>query len=135
MAKTVQERSAKAAQKRLSVAEKELRHKVRPGIEQAMERIRLRGQVPIISEVLQIAIMKMDLMANDELIEFLRYPRHEIVISENGARVFHNQNLVELTRDPGHEDTSPQLQLTSLLFGMIFFDGRPQFRVVFRNFI
>ena len=135
MAKSVQERSAKAAAKRLLVAEKELRHKVRPGIEQAMERIRLRGQVPIISEVLQIAIMKMDLMANDELIEFLRYPRHEIVISENGARVFHNQNLVELTRDPGHEDTSPQLQLTSLLFGMIFFDGRPQFRVVFRNFI
>lgn len=43
MAKTVQERSAKAAQKRLAVAEKELRHKVRPGIEQAMERIWLRG--------------------------------------------------------------------------------------------
>jgi hypothetical protein len=86
MAKTVQERSAKAAQKRLAVAEKELRHKVRPGIEQAMERIRLRGKVPIISEVLQIAIMKMDLMPDDELIAFLRYPRHEIVISENVAR-------------------------------------------------
>lgn len=83
MAKTVQERSAKAAQKRQAVAEKELRHKVRPGIEQAMERIRLRGQVPIISEVLQIAIMKMDLMSDGELIEFLRYPRHEIVIDEN----------------------------------------------------
>jgi len=36
MAKSVQERSAKAAQKRLAVAEKELRHKVRPGIEQAI---------------------------------------------------------------------------------------------------
>ncbi|MBC8787649.1 hypothetical protein [Pseudomonas fluorescens] len=86
MAKSVQERSAKAAQKRLAVAEKELRHKVRPGIEQAMERIRLRGQVPIISEVLQIAIMKMDLMADDELAAFLSYPRHEIVINENVAR-------------------------------------------------
>ncbi|MGY2173930.1 hypothetical protein [Pseudomonas azotoformans] len=109
MAKSVQERSAKAAQKRLAVAEKELRHKVRPGIEQAMERIRLRGQVPIISEVLQIAIMKMDLMANDELIEFLRYPRHEIVISENVAREFHNQSLAELRRDPGDEIFKPPL--------------------------
>jgi hypothetical protein len=109
MAKTVQERSAKAAQKRLAVAEKELRHKVRPGIEQAMERIRLRGQVPIISEVLQIAIMKMDLMADDELIDFLRYPRHEIVISENVARQFHNQSLAELRRDTGDEIFKPTL--------------------------
>ncbi|CAI2797056.1 hypothetical protein K7402_04875 [Pseudomonas fluorescens group sp.] len=107
MAKSVQERSAKAAQKRIAVAEKELRHKVRPGIEQAMERIRLRGQVPIISEVLQIAIMKMDLMANDELIEFLRYPRHEIVISENVAREFHNQSLSEIRKDPGDKILSP----------------------------
>lgn len=111
MAKTVQERSAKAAQKRLSVAEKELRHKVRPGIEQAMERIRMRGQVPIISEVLQIAIMKMDLMADAQLIEFLRYPRHEIVISENVARDFHNESLRELKRDPGDEIGSPSQPL------------------------
>lgn len=103
MAKTVQERSAKAAQKRLAVAEKELRHKVRPGIEQAMERIRLRGQVPIISEVLQIAIMKMDLMPDDELIAFLRYPRHEIVISENVARKFYSESMLELVREPGDE--------------------------------
>ena len=101
MAKTVQERSAKAAQKRLAVAEKELRHKVRPGIEQAMERIRLRGQVPIISEVLQIAIMKMDLMGDEELDAFLKYPRHEIIINENVARDFLVRSLVELKRDPG----------------------------------
>ena len=107
MAKTVQERSAKAAQKRLSVAEKELRHKVRPGIQQAIERICARGQTPIISEVLQIAIMKMDLMPDDELIEFLRYPHHGIVISENVAREFHNQSLAELKRDPGDEVFNP----------------------------
>lgn len=101
MAKSVQERSAKAAQKRLAVAEKELRHKVRPGIEQAMERICARGKTPIISEVLQIAIMKMDLMGDNELIDFLRYPRHEIVISENVVRAFRNKSLAELRRDPG----------------------------------
>ncbi|MGY3026250.1 hypothetical protein ACVWXR_004085 [Pseudomonas lurida] len=103
MAKTVQERSAKAAQKRLAVAEKELRHKVRPGIQQAMDRVRLRGKVPIISEVLQIAIMKMDLMGDDELSEFLSYPRHEIVISENVAQYFYKESLRELKRDPGDE--------------------------------
>lgn len=107
MAKTVQERSAKAAQKRLAVAEKELRHKVRPGIEQAMERIRLRGQVPVISEVMQIAIMKMDLMADDELTAFLSYPRHKIVISENVAREFQEKSLAELRRDPGDESIAP----------------------------
>ena len=107
MAKSVRERSAKAAQKRLAVAEKELRHKVRPGIQQAIERICARGQTPIISEVLQIAIMKMDLMPDDELISFLRYPRHAIVINENVALEFHNQSLAELRHDPGDEIVKP----------------------------
>lgn len=107
MAKSVRERSAKAAQKRLAVAEKELRHKVRPGIQQAIERICARGQTPIISEVLQIAIMKMDLMPDDELMSFLRYPRHEIVINENVALEFHNQSLAELRHDPGDEIVKP----------------------------
>ncbi|QQU69316.1 hypothetical protein I6I45_04805 [Pseudomonas fluorescens] len=107
MAKTVQERSAKAAQKRLAVAEKELRHKVRPGIEQAMERIRLRGKVRIISEVLQIAIMKMDLMSDDELSVFLSYPRHEIVISENVARDFQEKSMLMIQQSPGDEIISP----------------------------
>lgn len=107
MAKTVQERSAKAAQKRLAFAEKELRHKVRPGIERAMERIRLRGQVPIISEVLQIAIMKMDLMGDDELAAFLSYPRHEIVISEKVARRFERESYREIRSNSGDEIVVP----------------------------
>jgi len=98
MAKTVQERSAKAAQKRLAVAEKELRHKVRPGIEQAMERICARGKTPIISEVLQIAIMKMDLMADDELVAFLSYPRHEIVVGEKVARQLYSHGQRQASR-------------------------------------
>ena len=107
MAKTVQERSAKAAKKRQAVAEKELRHKVRPGIEQAMGRIRLRGHVPIISEVLQIAIMKMDLMGDDELAVFLSYPRHEIVINEKVARDFQEKSMLMIQQSPGDEIISP----------------------------
>lgn len=79
-------RSAKAAAKRAKNAEKELRHRVRPGIEQALNRVRQRGKTPIISEVIQIAIMKMDLMGDEELQAFLTYPSHEIMISENVAR-------------------------------------------------
>jgi len=51
--------------------------------------------------------MKMDLMDDEELIEFLRYPRHEIVISENVARMFRNGSLSELKRDPGDEIIEP----------------------------
>ena len=98
MAKSVQERSAKAAQKRLAVSEKELPHKVRPGIEQAIERICARGKTPIISEVLQIAIMKMDLMGDTELIEFLRYPRHEIVVDENVAHQLYSHGQRQALR-------------------------------------
>lgn len=108
MAKSVQERSAKAAAKRLLVAEKELRHKVRPGIEQAMGRIRARSKITTISEVLQIAVMKMDLMDDDELKAFLSYPRHEIVISENVAQKFHNESMREFMRDPGDEPIPAQ---------------------------
>ncbi|VVN50888.1 hypothetical protein PS685_00412 [Pseudomonas fluorescens] len=51
-----------------------------------MERIRLREDEQLISEVLQIAIIKMDLMSEDILIELLRCERHVIMISENVAR-------------------------------------------------
>lgn len=63
--------------------------------------------MPIISEVLQIAIMKMDLMGDNELIEFLRYPLHEIVISENVALEFYRQSLIEIRKDPDDEIEQP----------------------------
>lgn len=115
MAKSVQERSAKAAQKRLAVGEKELRHKVRPGIEQAMERICARGKTPIISEVLQIAVMKMDLIAGDDLVAFLSYPRHEILISENVAADFHTKSLLMIQQDPGDSIISPHSERHELI--------------------
>jgi len=95
------------AQKRLLVAEKELRHRVRPGIEQALNRVRKRGRTSIVSEVLQIAIMKMDLMEDDELVEFLTYPRHEIMIDEEVARSFLNASLASIQKDPGDEIINP----------------------------
>ncbi|MCD5970730.1 hypothetical protein [Pseudomonas quasicaspiana] len=107
MAMTPDQRNEKLKAKRAKFAEKELRHRVRPGIEQAIKRISDRAAKMATSEMLQVAVMKMDLMADDELAAFLSYPRHEIVISEKVAREFHIQSLAELKRDSGDEMITP----------------------------
>lgn len=53
----------------------------------------------VISEALQIAKMQVDLMPDNELINYLSYPRHEIVISENVAADFHIQSLLMIQQD------------------------------------
>jgi hypothetical protein len=95
MAKSTQERSEKAATKRVKVGEKELRHKVRPGIHQMMDRIKERSGVTQISEVLQTAIIKMDAMTDADLIEFLTHERHEITISKTLRDEFDNESRRE----------------------------------------
>lgn len=95
MAKSTQERSEKAATKRVKVGEKELRHKVRPGIHQMMDRIKERSGVTQISEVLQTAIIKMDAMTDADLIEFLPHERHEITISKTLRDEFDNESRRE----------------------------------------
>ncbi|WP_421546708.1 hypothetical protein [Pseudomonas sp. QD4] len=59
-------------------------------------------------QAVQIAIMKLDLMGDDELLEFLSYPHHEIGISENVTREFHTQSLSDLRRGPGDEIVDPK---------------------------
>lgn len=107
MAKSTQERSAKSAEKARKFDEKELRHKVRPGIHQAMDRIRERSGVTEISEIMQTAILKMDAMDDAELIEFLTIPRHKIEISETWRDKFDNESRREAMKDPGDEIIQP----------------------------
>lgn len=107
MAKTTKERSEKAAAKREKVGEKELRHKVRPGIHQAMDRIRTRSGTEEISEVLQLAILKMDAMTDAELVEFLKPPRHEITISKTLRERFDNESR----REAGHHGDDSEYQV------------------------
>lgn len=107
MAKTTQERHAKAAKKRERLGEKELRHKVRPGIHQAMDRIRTRSGTEEISEVLQLAILKMDAMTDAELIEFLTPPRHEVTISKSLRERFDNESR----REAGHHSDDGEYQV------------------------
>jgi hypothetical protein len=107
MAKTTKERSAKAAKKREQYDEKELRHRVRLGIHQKMDRTRERSGIEEISEVLQLAILKMDAMTDAELIEFLKPPRHEIKISKTLRERFDNESR----REAGHHGDDSEYQV------------------------
>ena len=112
MAASQEDRNKKLAARRAKVAEKELRHRVRPGIEQAVARIRKRGAGIDTTELLQVAIMKMDLMDDAELSKFLKYPRHEIMVSENVAQEIYQAGLRNIIsnpdQDPDDEIEAPQ---------------------------
>ncbi|MNR05091.1 hypothetical protein D3C85_1211000 [compost metagenome] len=107
MAKNTQERSAKAAKKREQYDEKELRHRVRLGTHQKMDRIRARSGINEISDVMQRAIRKMDDMTDAALIEFLAEPRHEIKISNSLRERFDNESR----REAGHHSDDGEYQV------------------------
>lgn len=119
MAASQDDRNKKLATKRAKAAEKELRHRVRPGIEQAVSRIRKRGDGIATTELLQIAIMKMDLMDDAELNEFLKYPRHKIMVSKNVAEEIYQFGVRSVMcnpdQDPDDEIEAPQQSTDVLL--------------------
>lgn len=117
MALTQKQRDDRTALKRHKAGEEELRHRVRPGIKKAIQRIRDRAERIEVSELLQIATMKMDLMSDEELADFLTYPRHEIMISENVAADFHSKSMLMIQQDPGDEVVEPKLILNDAFLG------------------
>ncbi|MEC4022137.1 hypothetical protein VSO52_04970 [Pseudomonas fulva] len=102
MALTQQQRNDNAEKKRLKFDEKALRHRVRPGIHQAMERICQRADGMPINEVLQMAILKMDAMPDDELAKFLMM-RHEILLSEDVVQAFYDASVRSIVSDPDQD--------------------------------
>ncbi|WP_411959392.1 hypothetical protein ACK56M_09870 [Pseudomonas sp. s4] len=102
MALTQQQRNENAERKRIKFDEKALRHRVRPGIHQAMERICKRADDMPINEVLQMAILKMDAMSDDELAKFL-IVRHEILLSENVVQAFNDASVRKIISDPDQD--------------------------------
>lgn len=104
MAMTPQERNEKSAKKKKAAGEKELRHKVRPGIQEALNRVKERAQMSVTSELLQVAIMKMDLMTDEELAAFTKYPRHEILLSEKVARRFSDESIKSILGNPDQDE-------------------------------
>lgn len=107
MAKSTKERSERSAEKSKKLGEKELRHKVRPGIHQAMDRIRERSGTEEISEVMQLAILKMDAMTDAELIEFLKPPRHGFEVTKTWRERFDNESR----REAGHHRDDGEYQI------------------------
>jgi hypothetical protein len=103
MAMSQEQRNEKLATKRAKFAEKELRHRVRPGIEEALRRVRARADDIETSELLQVAIMKMDLMGDEELRLFAEYPRHEILVSESVAREIYDHGVRSILNHPDQD--------------------------------
>lgn len=109
MAKSQKERDDDLKGRRAKFAEKELRHRVRPGIEMAVQRIQGRADKISVSELLQIAILKMDLMSDEELTSFLKYPRHDVLVSDEVARAIYDHGVRSMMNNPD-QDPSDEIE-------------------------
>jgi hypothetical protein len=89
MAKTRQERSAKAALKRVEFDEKELRHRLRLGTRQKLEELMAWNEIEEISEAIQNLILNAHTLGPNLSYQAIESPRHEIKVSENVARMIH----------------------------------------------
>lgn len=110
MAKSGQERSAKAALKRIEFDEKELRHRCRLGTRQKLEELMSWNEDTEQASVIEGCLHYVHSLGPEGAREVLKV-RHEIVISESVAREFRNQSLAELKRDPGDEIVTPALEI------------------------
>lgn len=108
MAKTGQERSAKASLKRIEFDEKELRHRCRLGTRQKLEELMAWNEDTEQASVIEGCLRYVYSLGPEGARQALK-SRHEIVISESVARDFRNQSLAELKRDPGDEILTPPL--------------------------
>jgi hypothetical protein len=107
MAKNGQERSAKAAEKRMQYDEKELRHRVRLGTRQKLDELMTWNGVEEINEAVQNLILNAHALGPTLSFQAIESPRHKVQISENVARMFREESLREISKDPGDEILRP----------------------------
>lgn len=107
MAKTGKERSAKTAEKRIEFDEKELRHRLRLGTRQKLEELVAWNGIEEISEAVQNLILNAHALGPTLSYQAIESPRHKVTISENVARMFRDESLAELKREPGDEIIEP----------------------------
>lgn len=98
-----QARSAKAAEKRKEWDEKELRHRVRPGIHAKLAQLMAWHGITEQADAVQRLILNAHALGPEGSADALALPRHEIHLSENVARRFIKESERELRRDPGDE--------------------------------
>ena len=98
MAKTVQERSAKAAQKRIVVQEEELRLRVRPGTRQALADLMEWSGITEQGEAMTLMIHHLHGLGPGGALPLLTPPRHEITVSPAVARKLERYRISEEKR-------------------------------------
>ena len=108
MAKTVQERSAKAAQKRIVVQEEELRLRVRPGTRQALTDLMEWSGITEQGEAMTLMIHHLHALGSANCQPLLNPPRHVFEPTEKVAREFRNKSLLAIQKDPGDEIIDPE---------------------------
>lgn len=97
--KPQQERSAETAAKRARLDEKELRHRVRPGIRKMLDNLLEWHGIEEISEAVQNMIINAHAAGPEGSTAMLATPRHEIRISESVAQHFERESRREGERD------------------------------------
>lgn len=107
MAKTGQERSAKAAEKRIEYDEKELRHRVRLGTRQKLEELMAWNGIEEINEAVQNLILNAHALGPTLSFQAMESPRHKVQISENVARMFQRESLLMIRQYPDDEIVAP----------------------------
>ena len=107
MAKTVRERSAKTARKRVANAEEELRLRVRPGTRQALADLMEWSGITEQGEAMTLMIHHLHALGSAKCQPLLNPPRHEIAITENVALEFHRKSMQMIQQDPGDELVPP----------------------------
>ncbi|MHC8334573.1 hypothetical protein [Pseudomonas sp. LB3P25] len=107
MAKSGQERSAKAAEKRIQYDEKELRHRLRLGTRQKLDELMAWNGIEEINEAVQNLILNAHALGPTLSYQAMESPRHKVQISENVARMFQRESLLIIQQDPGDEIQAP----------------------------
>ena len=103
MPQSQQERDAKAEAKRKALGEEELRHRVRPGTKAKLAELMAWHGITEQAEAVQLLILNAHALGPEASATALAMPRHEIQISENVARTFHQKSIAQIQRQPIEE--------------------------------
>lgn len=102
VAKSQQERDAKAIAKREELDEKELRHRCRRGTRDKLADLMAWHGITEQAEAIQLLIWNAHALGSDGSAAALKIPRHETEVSENVARTLYQlgiQDAARLDRD------------------------------------
>ena len=98
---------AKTAENRTLYDEKELRYRVSLGTRQKLDELMAWNGITEINEAVQNLILNAHALGPTLSYHAMESPRHKVQISESVARMFRNESLAQLKRDPGDEVITP----------------------------